>query len=88
MWNVYLKFHASIFDKILVIPQLKKIQEVGFKVENVCTVTLFPRWKLVDAYDVENRLGLQHGINVEIWFGFQRWNLKVDSTLNKGLSTI
>lgn len=62
--------------KIVNLNKKKSKEKVGFKVKNVCTVsfikTLFAPRKVIAAFNVENRLGVQLRINVEIRFRFQR----------------
>lgn len=59
------------FTKYKYILNKKKLKEEGgFKNVNVCTLkTLFPHRKEVDNRLItgENRLGLQHGINIELY---------------------
>lgn len=62
--------------KTIIKAKLKKNKEGSFKFENICSVyyiyTLSQHRKVVEVFNDENRLGIQCGINVEIWFGFQR----------------
>lgn len=53
----------------------KKNKDGSFKFENICSVSYIytlSQHRVVEVFNDENRLGIQCGINVEIWFGFQR----------------